>query len=171
MKFTPENVTKLEPNQIFVFGANCAGIHGAGAAKQALKFGAKHRHFGWVGQTYTLMTKDSNLQTLSLSDIKEEIDFFLEIVRDNPKKEWLLTKIGCGLAGYSVPEIAKLFIDFLPLPNNLIVPKDFYTYWAEEDLEIYCLHTDEKVEKSGLTETTGVVVCQKCGNKREWNAY
>jgi hypothetical protein len=137
MKFTPENITKLEPNQVFVYGSNSAGVHGAGAARQALKFGAKYGKVGFVGQSYGLNTKDKGINTLPLSTIKDNIEALLDIVKQYPEKEWLLTKIGCGLAGYSIPEIASLFIDFLPLPKNLIVPQEFYTYWAEEDLEIY----------------------------------
>lgn len=137
MRFTPENITTLGPNQIFIYGSNAAGKHGLGAAKQALKFGAQYGKVGLVGQTYGLNTKDKNIRTLPLLTIKDNIEALLDTVKQYPEKEWLLTKIGCGLAGYSITEIAKLFLDFLPIPNNLVVPKEFYTYWAEEDLEIY----------------------------------
>ena len=72
MKFTPDKITKLEKDQVFVFGSNEAGIHGAGAAKLAHeKFGAVSGvGFGLQGQTYAIPTKDLEIRTLPLDNIE-----------------------------------------------------------------------------------------------------
>lgn len=175
MRFTPENIQNLKKNQVIVVGTNNFGIHGAGAAKLAnQKFGLTWGKTGYINSSYGLNTKDKNIQTLPLSTIKDNIEALLDVVKDYPKKEWLLTKIGCGLAGYSIPEIANLFIDFFPLPQNLIVPKDFYDFWIKDYPPIfkkYCEHKNERVEKSGITGTLGTVICNDCGNQRDYNAY
>ena len=135
MRYTPENITKLESNQIFVYGANTNFYHGAGAAKQALKFGARIGEGPFVGNTYGIPTKGKYLNILSLAEIKLEIEIFLNYVKMYPEKEWLLTKIGTGLSRYKIEDIAQLFIDFMPLPSNLVVPKEFYDFWVECGVE------------------------------------
>ena len=109
MKFTPENITHLEPNQIFCYGANAAGIHGAGAAKLALRWGAKMGQYGLVGQTYGIPTKDKKINTLPLDKIQVHVDTFLATAFSHPEYEFLVTKIGCGLALYQPKDIAPLF--------------------------------------------------------------
>lgn len=137
MKFTPENITELKENQVFCYGANTNFYHGAGAAKQALKFGAKMGRGPFEGNTYGIPTKGKYLNILSLDEIKYEIEVFINFIKYYPEKEWLLTKIGTGLSRYKIEDIAQLFVDFLPLPSNLVVPKEFYSYWSEKQLEIY----------------------------------
>lgn len=131
MRFTPENITELKENQIFIYGANRGWKHGAGAAKQALKFGAKMGCGPFEGNTYGIPTKDKYLNILSLDEIKDEIKIFLGFVKSYPEKEWLLTKIGTGYSKYKIEDIAQLFVDFLPLPSNLVVPKEFYDFWVK----------------------------------------
>lgn len=99
--------------EIFVFGSNLAGIHGAGAAKVALnKFGAKLKvESGLIGQSYAIPTKDKFLQPLSLYIIKSYVDLFKNFVKENKDKTFFLTRIGCGLAGYNNEEIAPMFKD------------------------------------------------------------
>lgn len=118
-------ITELKENQVFVFGSNEAGIHGAGAANTALdNFGAiRGRGFGKFGQSFAIPTKDHNIQTLPLSAIQDYVDMFLGYAKLHPELEFLLTRIGCGLAGYSDKEIAPLFKnDILP---NIIYPKEW----------------------------------------------
>ena len=74
MKYTPENIMHLEPNQIFVYGANEKGVHGAGAARLALRWGAKMGQYELVGQTYGIPTKDKKIQTLPLDKIQVHVD-------------------------------------------------------------------------------------------------
>lgn len=131
MKFTPENIIKLEPNQIFVFGSNLAGCHGLGAAKTAKdKFGAQYGvGKGLTGRCYAFPTKDQYIETLPLSLIKEEFIDLFACCENFPECEFLLTKVGCGLAGYSVKDIVSCFKD-LPIPANLSMPAEF---WKELD--------------------------------------
>jgi hypothetical protein len=129
MKFTPENITHLEPNQIFCYGANAAGIHGAGAAKLALRWGAKMGQYGLVGQTYGIPTKDKKIQTLPLDKIQVHVNDFLATAFSHPEYEFLLTKIGCGLALYEPKDIAPLFkIIKTGVFENVILPEEFYKY-------------------------------------------
>ena len=127
MKFTPDKITKLKKNQVFVFGSNEAGIHGAGAAKLAVeKFGAKMgMGYGLQGQSFAIPTKDTFIRTLSLDKIEFYIYSFLSEVMEYPDTEFLVTKIGCGLAGYSEEEIANLFKGKF-IPENVILPESFF---------------------------------------------
>jgi len=127
MKFTPENIRHLEPNQIFVYGANEAYIHGAGAAKLAMKWGAKYGAAGIVGQTYGIPTKDRQIYTLPLDKIQAHVDTFLATAFSHPEYEFLVTKIGCGLALYQPKEIAPLFKSVKTrIFDNVILPEEFY---------------------------------------------
>ena len=129
MKYTPENITHLEPNQIFVYGANSAGIHGAGAAKLALKWGAKMYEYGLNGQTYGIPTKDRQIYTLPLDKIQLHVNDFLATAFSHQEYEFLVTKIGTGLAGIPISDIAPLFkIIKTGVFENVILPEEFYKY-------------------------------------------
>ena len=129
MKYTPENITHLEPNQIFVYGANENGVHGAGAARLALRWGAKMGQYELVGQTYGIPTKDKKIQTLPLDKIQVHVDTFLATAFSHTEYEFLVSKIGCGLAGYRPEDIAPLFkIIKTGVFENVILPEEFYKY-------------------------------------------
>ena len=120
---TPDTITSLKQNEVFVFGSNEAGIHGAGAAKLALKFGAKRfTGHGLCGQTYAIPTKDKKIKTLPLDKIENYIKIFLEEAEQMPELTFLVTKIGCGLAGYKPEQLKKFFVK---VPHNVILPKEF----------------------------------------------
>lgn len=123
---TPEKITSLKKNEVFVFGSNHAGRHGAGAARLALdKFGAVWgQGDGLQGQSYGIPTKDKNLNTLSLRQIEIGVDRFLRFAARHPYLTFYMTKIGCGLAGYSVKDIAKCFKG-KEIPENVILPIEF----------------------------------------------
>lgn len=124
MKYTPEKILTLNPNQVFVFGSNLLGRHGKGAAKTALEYGALlGRGIGLWGQTYAIPTKDKALNTMPINSIKPYVDQFIEFAVRNPHLEFLVTKIGCGLAGYIPRDIAPLFKIY---PPNVILPKEFH---------------------------------------------
>lgn len=133
MKYTPEIITSLKDNEIFVFGSNEAGIHGAGAALNALhNFGAKpYGGYGIMGQSFAIPTKDYNIKTLPLSKIEMYIDKFIQYVLNNKQYTFYLTKIGCGLAGYKPHEIKEILWNVInkrspfSFPNNLIIPVEF----------------------------------------------
>lgn len=126
MKTTPENIAALEPNQIFVFGSNYAGRHGKGAAKLARqKFGAVDgRGTGLMGRSYGVATKGYRLEVLPLQEIETQIDGLLEFARARPELEFLVTKIGCGLAGHSTDEIRGCFAG-KHVPGNVVLPAEF----------------------------------------------
>ncbi|AQT27854.1 hypothetical protein CB3_012 [Pectobacterium phage vB_PatP_CB3] len=96
---------------IFVFGSNLAGIHGAGAAKYALKNEGAiwGKGTGHHGNSYAIPTKDERIQTLPLWHIAEQITDFIAYAYAHPELEFQVTQIGCGLAGYKASEIAPLF--------------------------------------------------------------
>jgi hypothetical protein len=123
---TPENIITLLPNQIFVFGSNLAGRHGAGAAKQALNFGAKYGICYYLsGNTFAIPTKNEYIQTLPIIDIQYWVYHFIEFAKTYPHLNFLVTKIGCGLAGYTPAEIAPLFKDAINV-ENIHLPADFW---------------------------------------------
>ena len=123
-KFTPENITELQPNEIFVFGSNLAGYHGGGAASVALhKFGAVWRQgVGLQGQSYAIPTMQGGVET-----IKPYVDEFIAFAQEHSELTFYVTRIGCGIAGFSDNEIAPLFSNALPV-NNIILPESFMEY-------------------------------------------
>ena len=126
MRTSPESITKLGPNEVFVFGSNLAGRHGAGAAQFALRFGAKYGEgFGCYGQTYAIPTKDSALRTLPVWKIRWYVVKFLEWASLNPDTVFLVTPIGCGLAGKTSEEIAPLFKGAERM-DNVFLPASFW---------------------------------------------
>lgn len=96
---------------IFVFGSNLAGRHGAGAAKYALKRkGAIYgQGIGLQGKSYAIPTKDRNIRTLPLSEIKKYVSEFKKFAASRQDLSFYITPIGCGLAGYKRSQIEPLF--------------------------------------------------------------
>jgi hypothetical protein len=109
---------------IFVFGSNLAGIHGAGAALSAAKhWGAKAGvGHGPTGKAYALPTKDRHLRPLPAVTIRSFIRGFYAYARSRPDRTFLVTQIGCGLAGYTRHQIAPLFAN---PPSNCKLPEEF----------------------------------------------
>lgn len=107
---------------IFVFGSNLAGRHGKGAALCALKeHGAIYgQGVGRQGNSYAIPTKDEKLRTLPLSTIQIYVNAFLHYAQLNPTQTFLVTRIGCGLAGYRDHHIAPMFRD---APLNCQLPE------------------------------------------------
>jgi hypothetical protein len=126
-RITPENITKLVENSIFVFGSNLSGRHGKGAAKTALGWGAKYgQAAGLQGKTYGIPTKDASVRrTLSVVEIKPYVDEFIEFAKNNPNLIFLVTEIGCGLAGMKPKQIAPLFENAIEL-ENVYLPEKFW---------------------------------------------
>lgn len=95
---------------IFVFGSNEAGIHGAGAAKQALYYGALMRvGFGPQGRTFAIPTKDWRLMTLPVDDIRHYVNRFIVYARNEMFEQFKVTALGTGLAGIPAHAMAELF--------------------------------------------------------------
>jgi len=123
---TPDRVTNLGPNEIFVFGSNLAGRHGAGAAKAALRFGAKWGiGIGLKGKTYALPTKGLLMETLSLGQISAHVSDFGVFAEKHCELTFLVTEVGCGLAGYTPDDIAPMFAACAMLPN-VFLPARFW---------------------------------------------
>lgn len=97
---------------LFVFGSNRSGIHGAGAAKEAFQnWGAEWGvGIGRKGDSYAIPTKDAQVETEPLANIEFFIkETFLPFAAKQTSKQFFITRIGCGLAGYSDSQIAPLF--------------------------------------------------------------
>lgn len=126
MKASNKNITHLKENEVFVFGSNLSGIHGSGAAKQALQWGAIWgQGVGLQGQTYAIPTKSEGIKrTLYIEEIKPYVDQFIEFAKKHPNKNFLVTEIGCGLAGYSPKDIAPLFENSKNI-KNIFLPENF----------------------------------------------
>lgn len=121
-RITPERITALAGNEIFVFGSNLQGMHGGGAAYQA------HRYFGAVlgqgtglqGQSYAIPTMQGGTET-----IKPYVDEFIAFAISHPQYNFLVTQIGCGIAGFDPEEIAPLFEQAVSV-TNIFLPKSFW---------------------------------------------
>lgn len=120
-EFTPEHISILGPKDIFVFGSNLAGHHGGGAARAALnRFGAVWgQGEGLQGNSYAIPTMQGGIET-----IRPYVDRFIAFARQNGDLTFYVTKIGCGIAGFTVGEIAPLFREATGCPN-IRLPKDF----------------------------------------------
>ena len=117
---TPEFITSLEPNEIFVFGSNLKGMHGGGAAYIAYrKFGAiMGQGVGLQGQSYAIPTMQGGVDT-----IRPYVDEFIAFAKQHTELTFLVTRIGCGIAGFTDDEISPLFeaahgVENIVLPPN-----------------------------------------------------
>lgn len=121
-RVTPAHISALKPNEIFVFGSNLAGMHGGGAARAA------HLHFGALmgvgvgpqGQSYAIPTMQGGVET-----IRPYVDEFILYARQHPELTFLVTPIGCGIAGFSPEEIAPLFQEAIEI-GNIHLPECFW---------------------------------------------
>ena len=124
---TPDIITKLKDNEIFIFGSNLSGRHGKGAAKTALGWGAKWGQAkGLQGRTYGIPTKDASIRrTLTIEEIKPFVDEFIEFAKANENLIFLVTEIGTGLANHKKENIAPLFKQAVNY-KNIYLSKDFW---------------------------------------------
>ena len=119
--FTPDSITRLKRNQIFVFGSNLNGFHGGGAAAYAMQhFGAKWGEgVGITGQCYAIPTMHGGAD-----DIRPYVEDFINYALQHPELEFLVTPIGCGIAGFTPQSMAPLFRRALQY-GNIVLPKSF----------------------------------------------
>lgn len=112
---------------VFVFGSNLAGRHGAGAALYArAKYGAIYgQGVGRQGDSYAIPTKDYVLKVLTLDAISRHIDDFILYATLNPDDTFMLTPIGTGLAGYTREQIYSLLKQF-DVPSNVLFTKEWF---------------------------------------------
>ena len=120
-RYTPENISSLAENEIFVFGSNLQGSHGGGAAAAAVRyFGAVWgQGVGMQGQCYAIPTMHGGVDA-----IRPYVDEFIDYAIQHPELTFLVTRIGCGIAGFRDAEMAPLFAQALDL-SNVVLPKTF----------------------------------------------
>ena len=118
-EFTPEWIHRLEDNEVFVFGSNLGGFHGGGAARVALeKFGAVWgQGVGLQGQSYAIPTMHGGVEV-----IKPYVDEFISFAQEHRELKFLVTPIGCGIAGFTAEDMAPLFAMRL-MSRTLSFPK------------------------------------------------
>ena len=121
-RITPRFINRLADGEIFVFGSNLAGHHGGGAAWIAMKkFGAIWgQGVGLQGNSYGIPTMQGGVETIQ-PYVKEFIEFALQ----HPELRFLVTRIGCGIAGFTDDEIAPLFEKAIPVVN-ITLPEEFW---------------------------------------------
>ena len=117
IRFSPERIESLRADEIFVFGSNRQGWHCGGAAAYARqRFGAVWGEgIGRTGQCYAIPTMDG-----SVEKIRPYVEEFIVYAEARPELTFLVTEIGCGIAGYTVTQIAPLFSAALDMPNVLL---------------------------------------------------
>lgn len=128
-RISPKWIDKLEENEIFVFGSNLDGLHGGGAAAIARKWGAIWgQGVGLQGQTYAIPTMQGGVET-----IEPYVADFLSFAKSNNNLKFLVTEIGCGIAGFTVEQIAPLFKNALDEnKENVYLPNSFYEVLTNE---------------------------------------
>jgi hypothetical protein len=128
-RVTPANITAVAADEVFVFGSNQGGRHGRGAAKQALTWGAKYgQASGLQGRTYGIPTKDATVtKVLPVTKIAEYVERFTAFAIAHPELRFMVTEIGCGLAGYKPNNIAPLFAQAAKL-DNVYLPQRFWRH-------------------------------------------
>jgi hypothetical protein len=124
---TPDVITWLDDSQVFVFGSNMAGRHGKGAALDAYrKFGAIWgAGYGLMGKSFAIPTKNYDLDPMPLPEISFYVRNFVREAIERHDLTFLVTPIGCGLAGYKPSQIAPMF---LGSPKNCVFPTSFQLY-------------------------------------------
>ncbi|MCS3283899.1 hypothetical protein NXV73_17570 [Bacteroides salyersiae] len=130
-RITPNHITELKPNEIFVFGSNLQGYHGGGAARLAMnQWGAVWgQGTGLQGQTYAIPTMQGGIGT-----IRPYIDQFIKFAQNDPERTFLVTEIGCGIAGFRPADIAPLFKNAINIPN-IWLPQRFWEILREEEVQ------------------------------------
>ena len=121
-RVTPSWIDDLQENQVFVFGSNLAGMHGGGAARVArLRFGAVMGNgVGMQGRSYAIPTMQGGTET-----IRPYVNDFIAYAKEHPELTFLVTPIGCGIAGFEPEDIAPLFKEASNV-ENIWLPKSFW---------------------------------------------
>lgn len=120
-RISPRWIDSLEENEIFVFGSNLQGMHGGGAARVAHeKFGAIWGEgIGLQGQSYAIPTMHGGVDVIA-----PYVNDFIAFAKEHPELKFLVTEIGCGIAGFRISEMAPLFKEALKM-ENIYLPERF----------------------------------------------
>ncbi|MCH5175887.1 MAG: hypothetical protein J1F40_08370 [Prevotellaceae bacterium] len=119
--YSSERIDTLKDNEVFVFGSNLQGHHGGGAARVAMEqFGAVWgQGVGMQGKSYGIPTMHGGID-----DIKPYVDEFIAYAKTHPEKTFLVTRIGCGIAGFRDEDMAPLFAPAIEV-ENILLPASF----------------------------------------------
>ena len=130
-EYTQEKIRGLAENEIFVFGSNIRGMHGGGAARAAFNhFGAEWGvGEGLTGRCYALPTMEGGVDYIA-----GKVQNFLQCARQHPELKFFVTRIACGIAGFTDSEIGPLFKDAIDM-ENVILPREFVEEIEREDDE------------------------------------
>lgn len=122
-RISPDSIRQLKDNEIFVFGSNIQGMHGGGAARFAYEhFGAEWGvGEGLTGQCYALPTMEGD------ESFRHAVARFTQCAKENPSLTFLVTAVGCGIAGYSEEQVAPWFAEASQL-ENVYLPESFWRF-------------------------------------------
>lgn len=143
-RITPNNVTELKDDEIFVFGSNTQGLHGGGAARVAHeKFSARWGlGEGRSGRCYAIPTVNfhgdhsaKNKRPVGLREIESSVHKFIRFTKRQSKSIFLVTEIGCGIAGYKVEQIAPMFANAITC-SNIYLPERFWEILTNKQQQI-----------------------------------
>lgn len=120
-RISPDSICQLKNNEVFVFGSNIHGMHGGGAARFAYEhFGAEWGiGEGLTGQCYALPTMEGT------DSFRQAVVRFTQCAKENPALTFLVTAVGCGIAGYSEEQVAPWFAEASQL-ENVYLPESFW---------------------------------------------
>jgi hypothetical protein len=126
-KMTHYPYVPLPEGMIFVFGSNLSGFHGAGAAKYAHQYYGAEMGVGegFTGKCYALPTKDKNIRTLPIQDVRYHIAKFFTEASVKQTLTFKFTPVGCGLAGFTVHEMSSI-VRSLGAPSNVLFTNEWF---------------------------------------------
>lgn len=162
---TPNYITHLSSCEVFVFGSNLAGHHHGGAARMAHEqFGAEWGvGVGPTGQCYAIPTMQGGIDT-----IRPYVDEFIEYAKNHPMNRFLVTRIGCGIAGFKDEQIAPLFVDAMFVPN-ITLPWEWKFIIDDRWMQVYRTNIHDEIKKQLQVEVPEVItvevlqeLCEKC---------
>ena len=162
-ELTPENIQELKENQIFVFGSNMNGNHAGGAARLAVeKFGAiMGKAKGIQGQSYAIPTLGKDMQKVTEEELVVFLENFGNYANEHPEKEFLLTAIGTGIAGFDASYMAYMVLR-ANLPDNVTLPKEFVKIKGYKGFNPDMTCRNFQYEEGKDYEETGDITA--CGN-------
>lgn len=120
-RITPSKIMALKPGQVFVFGSNGRGAHRGGAAFAAFRFfgAVMGQAEGIQGNSYAIISMNG------LEVLAQQAEIFIHYAKEHPEQTFLVTPIGCGIAGYTPKEVAPLFVKAVDV-ENIWLPKEFW---------------------------------------------
>ena len=160
-RYTPEKIKELESYEIFVFGSNLYGMHSGGAARAAYNsFGAVWgQGTGLQGRSYAIPTMQGGPET-----IRPYVDEFIRFAKEHRELEFLVTRIGCGIAGFKDEEIAPLFANALE-EKNIILPRKFVEVIAKKHEKPKKLESERKIVKNAyMNKVLGLMIGGAAGD-------